>query len=235
MKTSTYSDNALLTQISDCLQRIGRLDFDAPTIRSLYTLLRQQAPPKSITRDIADFFAHPERDKGPIHGSARKLVTDLTTAYVTKTTSFTVSPIPHSQIITDLNSVIDAVGLVPIAETLSAHVSLILLTSLQGSTLKIGSQRMPVALYVLDASEIALAFSAQLNDMTFVFPLITMPNPFGMPQFMPDTRHAGWSHLGISFKGGKLDHHQTHAPLIIDMRPAKQNAKKKADKPRNKK
>ena len=68
--------NVARAQIIQCINQIDSGTFDENTVRSLYIHLREpaRARPSSLTREIGDFFAHPERDRGLVKNHIEPVV-----------------------------------------------------------------------------------------------------------------------------------------------------------------
>src|ERR1700733_7095223 len=54
----------LQSKAADCLRKISDKSFDQETLESLLIAIREASPKSSSTREMADFVAHADRDRG---------------------------------------------------------------------------------------------------------------------------------------------------------------------------
>lgn len=214
-------------KITNILMRICSGSFDEEAVRSLYGHLRQPAAKYGYTRDIADFFAHPEKTKGRIWDQLRQTVQALrecerlascgqsTTGKEPKITA-----IPYTVIMDDLNAELTKLDLLQLQPPAYHAVALVLMSALQGSAVS------------LDDGEILTLHLASLADQSVeligyrpvsvpvpsgvsgvMFPIIGMPNVFKIPLFLMGPDDPGRSVLEIAFDGGKVRSVQGCLPI----------------------
>lgn len=210
---------ALKTRLVECTSRISALNFDEHDIRSLYQLLREAADPKGYTKEIANFFAHPEWDRGIIHKAIKPIITAFNNAGDGKAREISISPIRHIDILNDLNAELLRHGIPEIREEGFESVALIILVALQSCSVDLTeNSKASIHLFVFDDKEIALcAFTPKFLDSNgAIFPIISMPNTLGLPQFMMQPEREGNPILVASYKQGELHIAQVAEPIIVE-------------------
>lgn len=185
-------------------------------VRALYGLLREHAHSKSLTREIGDFFAHPNRDRGiikdRISGSVRKLIRNGVSGFKMK------PAITHNAILSDLNKSLAPFGL-SIPDSIGDAFCLVMFTPLSGSTISFKN-----------GIRISLGIKLQANSMIsqlavvkkpiwehcVALPVFTLPDVFGLPDYeslAPGTENA--AALVVEFSNGILEVWQETPPVIM--------------------
>jgi hypothetical protein len=99
----------LRTEISALVKRILVGNYDHTHVMLLYILIRSRAG-KGITREIADFVAHPERDRGRLHERIWRNNDEISAAIEHGTGKLKVAkPITEEIIVTDLMRVLSRI------------------------------------------------------------------------------------------------------------------------------
>lgn len=202
-------------QITRILMRISEGTFDEETIRSLYTHVRQYSAKTGYTRDIADFFAHPARDQGKICKQLRSTVKafrDWQRLGLKPERQPKVAAIPHTAIMADLNSELNALDLEQFAGRQLDAVALVLLTALQGCSIEFDNgETVNLHLFAFpnqDAVNLygSMLFSAPAanGQPGVAFPIIAMPNTFRIPEFKMQPHDEGRSVLRVWFEGTQI-------------------------------
>lgn len=210
---------AFKIRLVECLYRIKALNFNENDLRSLYLLLREKSDPNSYTKEIANFFAHPDRDRGLIHKSIELIVNGINSALNKRPYNFTVAPISHIEIMRDLNREIWKHGIPGIHEERFDSVALVILVALQASSIDLSkSSKVSIHLFVFEDNEIALcAFKPSIpgSEKGVMFPIITMPNSLGLNQFMLDPGQKGNTMLNAAYIDGELKVTQLAEPVVF--------------------
>lgn len=202
-------------QITRILMKMsGDGSFDEESVRSLYTHVRQHAAKNGYTRDIADFFAHTERDRGKIHDQLRpkvKAFREWERLQFRPDKQPKANTIPHTVIMNDLNSELKSLGLEPLAGRPCDAVALVLMSALQGSSIEFDNgETVKLHLFSLADQGVnlygSMLFSAPAptGEPGVAFPIIAMPNMFGIPPFKMQPHDPGRSVLRVSFEGGQV-------------------------------
>ncbi len=210
---------ALQTQLFEHLREINQGDIDPQSVRSLYMLVRPYTA-SALNREMGDFFAHPERNRGVFASIVKPIAEQIELAEQGKPHAFTIAPKTGSDLVRELNIDLQGHGSWPIADHLHAAFALVVFGSLQRSTIEISAGRVAsLHLHVLGQKEIHLnVYLPWANSGNGVlFPLCEMPNVFGLSQFLPNPSEPGWPMLSIRFVKGKLEVWQSGDPLIIQM------------------
>lgn len=197
--------------ITRILMKISEGSFDEETIRSLYTHVRQHSVKDGYTRDIADFFAHPAKTKGKLWNQLRptvKAFREWERLHLRPDGQPKANAIPHTVIMCDLNSELKSLGLEPLEGLLCDAVALVLMSALQwcsinfdnGETLKLHLFSFPDQNAVNLYGSLLFSAPAPTGEAGVAFPVIAMPNMFGIPSFKMQPHDPGRSVLRVSFE-----------------------------------
>ncbi|HUD47054.1 MAG TPA: hypothetical protein VMR33_09500 [Candidatus Baltobacteraceae bacterium] len=96
-----------------CLKKIADKTFDQETVKSLLMAVRENAPEKSLTREMANYVAHPNRQRGLLLNNASKLDVKMLAAQPGRV-RFKVSTsigTDADRLVKDLASVVSGLGL----------------------------------------------------------------------------------------------------------------------------
>jgi hypothetical protein len=168
---------ALTIQVEACLMQLLSTHAGEDTVRSIYTHLRQMAEPNSITRDLADFFAHPERNRGAIRARIESMVSRIKTFDRGEVRELFEKPLTHLQIMQDLNRQIERLNLMPIRKEVLPEVSLLLFLSMQGTSVRLEDKTEVLLSIAIREPEIAVAFFIERpSQLGLIVPVFSMPN-----------------------------------------------------------
>ena len=208
-------ESALRTRIVECTSKIECGNFDANDVRSVYGLLREKASADGYTKDIAHFFAHPDRDKGKMHQKLRSLVEKLTSQ---KSQKIKIASVKYDFIIADLNVELLKHDIPEIRKDMHDALALVLLSALQESRLLFPNNIvLSTHLYVFGAEEIALCgfLPNSITSRGVCFPIISMPNVFNIGEFMPPPDEDNWPILAVKIENGKPEVWQAGEPITV--------------------
>ena len=163
----------------DLHARITAGEFQEIDVLSLLALLREDAPKNGVLRELGDFVAHRNRNKGPVHRylSELKAILDrlgtrdevLRVAIV-----FTETDISHA-----LDIALASHGLAALLTQRHRQVQLAILSMLQGVALSVGGKQFGVLELAVTPSEFQLAGVVTLAKPAGVrvaFPALTVVN-----------------------------------------------------------
>lgn len=76
----------LIVRIETMLSSINRDKFNQETISSLLIAIREKLPTDSLSRELADFIAHPHlKDRGHLYNNVKKVHDSLLSSYIPQT------------------------------------------------------------------------------------------------------------------------------------------------------
>jgi hypothetical protein len=193
--------------------------------------MRQSAAKNGYTRDVADFFAHPEKTRGKIRAHARKAVDALRECEriaasgrpIPAEKEPKIEAIPYWAIIKDLNEEPEKLDQLPLQRPVFDAVGLVLMSAMQGSvityadgetlTLHLASFTDPSRPCVELFGYRPLSVPVPSGVAGIVFPIIGMPNFFNVPEFLLRPDDPGSAMLRVRFEAGNLNVTQECPPI----------------------
>jgi len=94
-----------------CIDQIAANQFDQETLKSLLIALRAAAPVGTWTKEIADFVAHPEKDRGIIAKHLKQFKVDVIPGAKTRIRILLPAPVHANCLVDDLCHVASGVGI----------------------------------------------------------------------------------------------------------------------------
>jgi hypothetical protein len=215
--------NVARAQVIQCINQFDSGTFDENTVRSLYTHLREPARvrPNSLTVDIGDFFAHPERNRGLVKNHIDPVVDQIVEMENGRPWNLEFRTISHVDILADLDNELREMKLIPLGPR--EEIALALFASFQGTSVKLSKRGLTVRLgfYVLpERDSIQVCGNVRPNGegaRVCAFPIFSMPNVFKIPRVSPNLFEEGWTLVRVPFVKGQLDLFQTHELIEQDM------------------
>lgn len=195
-------------RVNNVMMAIFKGAINEDNLRNLYGLIREKAPKDSLTRDIGDLFAHPEKDRGVVKNLIKKRAGDF---FASTGTPLLLPPLKsYIEIIDNLNECLK-----PYQQSLPKHLfqpfCLVLFNALQGAHILLGDKIAHLGFGTIFGDGICLVALLKRDNENLYFPLkiFGMPNNFNFPEvstLSPDNEHNAL--LVIEFEGGKLKYWQ---------------------------
>lgn len=206
-------------QVMGLLTKIGGGAVDEDAVRSLYGHVRQYAAKDGFTRDIADFFAHPLKNRERIRKHVRRSVRDLRAwesvvrrGEVSEDKRPKISGIAHTTIMADLNSELKALDQLPLEGQHYHRVALVLMSALGGTSIAMDSGE-PVTLHFFCFPDRGVKVVGWLpfaggpvptGEPGCMFEIVSMPNVFGLLPFHMRPDDPGRSIMRVTFECGNV-------------------------------
>src|SRR5574341_802438 len=156
-------------RIRKCLEIIGARRFDEFHVKSLLIDLREYVNANSITREVADFIAHPERDRGMNHKNINRMIIELKDHYIQKGDWLVTTTFLAEDVVTDISKELDILGFRHIDilkfNIVSKEVVICLMGLLQGISFQVGSITGKSLLYPGPDDDIYLGFKYPISDL----------------------------------------------------------------------
>ena len=207
----------LRLQLSTCILSIDRGEFDEDTIRSTFIHIREHAISGSLTREIGDFFAHPERDRGLAHSRIAPIVDAFDRFSRGESVSITIKAISHRAILDDLNTNLAKLGVMTVEEERYLDSALTLFLAMQGMRVALNPSRIVPLSFAVLGNEIAVLCHARGGNNDVVFPVFSMPNFAGFKTVInPAPLAEGWPLIRLRRVNGTRELYQEAMPIVVD-------------------
>ena len=222
--TRTRRSSALRTRVTECLVKIGAGSFKDSDVASLFTLLRQEAPRGSWTREIRDHINHPVRERGKLWEHCKDTVLKIASDGAVR---LNIQAVHVDVLVENLNTIVESIGCAPIRSERAPAVGAVIIDMLQESELDYTAVQdgLKVTLHAIiprddtHAGDIRLtAFIPKVRGMTgYAFPVVMMENVFDLPRYLPSLDQLDWPMLKIEFQVGVPRCFQLSEPFIWDI------------------
>ncbi len=169
------------TIVSQIALHIARGSFSEQEIHTLFVLLRDSATPASPVRELADFIAHRERDRGVVHayivanGRAQ-----ATKRYKELVDRVVFSPI---DIVNSLNACLRRESIDPLPGAVAADITFCVMSLLQGVGFTVKDTHYTVGQLTLGVKGgEAILFASTKARFTVGFSVLRVPNRYFRPR-----------------------------------------------------
>ena len=223
MNATKFASPQLRTELARLTRELNGGSIDENAIRSLFILLREHTAGGSLTREIGDFIAHAERNRGIAHSLIEPTFNQILSHFRGEAPKPKFEAIKFEVIIEDLNKHLDSLGIEEIREHASLDAALTPFLSLQGSRVAISKEIvLPLSVAVRERHISIVCHCGAVEGRTVVFPVFEMPNYGKFSNFVhPDPYDERYPLLRSQQVDGRRQLYFEAVPLVIDMRNKK--------------
>ena len=166
--------------IESLRDRISGADFDEFDCLGLLMLLRQHCPAAHVVRELADFVAHREKDRGILKDYLQRIQQSFHVPPASRGEPVALPIYTWREIRTGLSNILESLGIAGFDDVVGNHVTVAAISLLQGVSVKVSGIPRPLKLAIAVSNEhITLLGEAILPaGHTVVFPLIMAENRY---------------------------------------------------------